>query len=180
MVNVIANRYAKAFLETLTKIEDASSVLASFYKFEEVCTANAELGSVLNSRSFLFDQKKKVLADVLSKLGIQGRAEQYLVTLLSKNRLKALPQIAKKFELLYLAKVGIIPLEVSSRKTLKDNEKEELEKKFSSLFGKKVKAYYAVEPKLIGGLKVSAFGKTYDGSLVGALKGFEDKRVGGV
>ena len=180
MASRVANRYAKAFLESLTKVEQAPEILAAFNQFQGLLEENKDLKLALHSQFFLIEKQKKVLKDVLALMKVPEKGGRFLTVLLEKHRLKELPEIIKRFEILYLNKSGVVPLEVWTRKAIKAPEKEELEKKFSKHFGKQVKAYYQVNPELIGGLKVEAFGKTYDGSVLSTLKNFEEKRIAGV
>jgi F0F1-type ATP synthase delta subunit len=62
---------------------------------------------------------------------------------------------------------------------LSNEEKKVLEGRFAKVLNSPVSASYLVTPALVGGLKVTANGKTYDGTLSGWLNQVEEVLVGG-
>jgi len=70
-------------------------------------------------------------------------------------------------------------LKVKTAEELDDSHKSKIEQRFGKILGKKVEARYEIDPSLIGGLRVDAGGRTYDGSVDGWLTSFEERLVGG-
>jgi F0F1-type ATP synthase delta subunit len=70
-------------------------------------------------------------------------------------------------------------VDVASSHGLSADEKKSIETRFSKILGNPVEATYLVDPKLVGGVKVTAAGKTYDGTISGWLGQFEEILVGG-
>lgn len=97
----------------------------------------------------------------------------------SAKRLGLLASVAERLQLILLESTNVMPLIVETATTLEADEKKKIEEKFQTLLGKKVEATYIVVPSLIGGLKATAGGRTYDGSLVGWLNSFEDSLISG-
>ena len=95
------------------------------------------------------------------------------------RRLGHLPGIANRLHLLLLESAGTVPLDVNAAVALTAEEKDKVERRFAKMLGKKVEANYTVDASLIGGLRVTVGGRTYDGSLAGGLNNFEEQLVGG-
>lgn len=79
-----------------------------------------------------------------------------------------------------LETANVIAVQVESATDMNADQKAKVERRFQSLLGKGVEASYRIDPKLIGGVRVTANGKTYDGSIAGWLSSFEEQLVQGV
>jgi len=74
---------------------------------------------------------------------------------------------------------NVVSLSVETATSLETDEKKKIEDRFTKILGKKVEASYKVDPALLGGLRVTAAGRTYDGSLTGWLSSFEESLITG-
>jgi len=81
--------------------------------------------------------------------------------------------------LILLDSANVVSLKVETATSLEADEKKQIEDKFTKILGKRVEANYQVDPALIGGLRVTAAGRTYDGSLTGWLNSFEESLISG-
>jgi F-type H+-transporting ATPase subunit delta len=77
--------------------------------------------------------------------------------------------VLEKIVQLNLEQSEKIYLHVNSSHLLSGEQKEALEKKFFHMLKKPVVASYEIDSTLLGGVKVFAEGKTYDGSVEGWL-----------
>ncbi|NBV51004.1 hypothetical protein EBR78_07275, partial [bacterium] len=78
-----------------------------------------------------------------------------------------------------LAAADVAALDVESSEELPAADRKKIEEQFSKLLGKKVEAHYSIQSQLLGGLRVTAAGRTYDGTLSGWLEKMEEKIMGG-
>ena len=118
-------------------------------------------------------------SDLVSKAKLSAEALKVLLTLSSAKRLDHLSAISDRLQLILLESANVIALQVETATTLESEEKKKIEDKFQKILGKKVEASYKVDPALIGGIKATAGGRTYDGSLVGWLNSFEENLISG-
>ncbi len=68
------------------------------------------------------------------------------------------------------AQLGFVEAEISSLRQLSAEEKRGLESQVERLTGKKVRAHYASDPGLLGGVMVRVGSTIYDGSMRGQLE----------
>lgn len=146
----------------------------------DLMESHRELDFALTSELFSVEERLKVLADLTGKLGISETGKRALSLLADAKRLRALRGVAQAYRELLLRNDGIIPMRVESRDELSATERKSVEKAFQSYFGKEVEASYAVDPQLLGGVRVSAEGRTFDGTLAAGLSVMKENLVGGV
>ena len=175
----ISRIYAKAvadFLGTESKIRAA---IAEFAEFGLLIESNPELHQVLSSAVFSEKDREGVLEDLTSRLKLSAETKKVFTVLSKMRRLDQLSGIASRLHLILLESAGTMPLDVNAAMTLTTEEKEKVERRFAKMLGKRVEAKYSVDANLIGGLRVTVGGRTYDGSIAGGLSGLEERLVGG-
>jgi F-type H+-transporting ATPase subunit delta len=81
-----------------------------------------------------------------------------------------LPVIARQFELELNNRLGITNVEIFSARELGASERQQLESQVAAITGRKVRADYKLDSKLLGGAVVRAGSTIYDGSVRGQLR----------
>lgn len=134
---------------------------------------------MLTTGVFSEEDRKAVLNDIFDKASVSADARRVLLVISELKRLRSLPEISVKLTELLLQGENIIPVSVGSSHSLGGEEKKQIESRFTKILGSPVEASYYTDPKLIGGVRVTANGKTYDGTISGWLNRFEEILVGG-
>ena len=178
-VGKISIRYAKAIFDSIKKESAVRTVAKELQAFGEMIAANKELKALTDSQGFSEKQKRGVVEDLVAKMGASDETKKVLLVLSENNRLSAVKGIAERLNVLLLNASSIVPLKVESSNQLDDSDKSKIENKFTQVLGKKVEATYHVDPGLLGGLKVTAGSRTYDGSIEGWLIEMEERLMGG-
>jgi F-type H+-transporting ATPase subunit delta len=80
-----------------------------------------------------------------------------------------LPEIVREVESELDTRQGFAEAEVTSARELSAIEKGTLEDKIATMTGKKVRAHYAIDPRILGGAIVRLGSTIYDGSIKGQL-----------
>jgi len=75
------------------------------------------------------------------------------------------------------AQLGFAEAQVTSARQLSEQEKRELESRVATITSKKVRARYAADPDLLGGVKVRVGSTIYDGSVRGRLQKLREELV---
>lgn len=174
----ISTRYAKAFYEFLNSPSQVRLAANDLKAFATVVNANEQLQQVLTTEIYSEKERRGVIEDLASKLEIKDGSKKILLLLSSQKRLTHIESIAERLIQLVLEANDIVQLSVSAAANLNDDEKKKIETKFQKILGKQVEATYLINPELLGGLKVTAGGRTFDGSLNGWLRGLEEKLIG--
>jgi F-type H+-transporting ATPase subunit delta len=165
----VASQYAKAFLDALKENEKVRTAIRELRAFSEAVESHPELRHVLTTDLFSDEDRRGVVEDIARRLAVSADTTKLLLVLSAAKRLKWVEGIAHRLNILLLNSVSIVPLDVTASSELVDEEKQKVEQKFEKVLGKKVEATYTVDPNLLGGLKVSAAGRTFDGSISGWL-----------
>jgi F-type H+-transporting ATPase subunit delta len=175
----VAHRYAKAIFEHAGSGAKARALGLELAKFAQAVGTSPELGRVLNSNLFPAAQRRPVVEDIAKKLSVSGEGLRVLLVLSEAKRLGSLAPIVDRLHELVLQSEDVVPLSVESAHALNNDEREKVEKRFSGMLGKKVEATYVLDASVLGGLRVTAAGRSYNGTLAGWLGAFQERLVGG-
>ena len=174
-----ALRYAKAAYDFLGDSKKASAVSLELKAFSELLFQNAELQNALTNEAFSTANRVEVVKDVCKKMGLSDEATRILGVLSENRRILVADSVAERLHQITLENADIAQLEVESSSELKAEDRTNIEAQFTKVLGKKVEAKYSLDPNLLGGLRVTAAGRTYDGTLSGWLEKMEEKLMGG-
>jgi F-type H+-transporting ATPase subunit delta len=175
----VTNRYAKAFFEGLRESKDSASVLEDLESFRVAASAHKELTALFASPGFAESEKTQIVSDIASKMKLSSAASRILIGLSRMDRLTALTPILARLRVLLLENQGVQPIHVRTAEPLSVEDKRAVENKFEKVLGKKVEATYETNKELVGGLRVIAGGRTFDGSVLGWLETLKERLVEG-
>lgn len=175
----VASVYAKAFFDSLGDNARAKKLAEDLTALNKIFSKNEELIQVFRAAGFSQAQRNGIIEDLAKAMGMSPEAKSALRVLSEGRRVGHMGPVASALRGLVLDAEGIIPIEVESAKALSGEEKAKLEKEFKALLGKPVEANFVENPALLGGLRATAAGHTYNGSLAGWLNVFEERLVGG-
>jgi len=175
----VASRYAKAIFDyqANAKVKDLVKELEAF---SQVLVAHKDLQQMTASEFFSGKKQKAVVKDLAEKMKLGVPASQTLQVIAEAKRLASLPNILERLKVLMLEAAGVTPLKVETATTMTADQREKVEGRFAKLLGQKVEATYATDDRLIGGLRVTAGNRTFDGSISGWLSAVEEQLVEGV
>lgn len=160
-----AKRYAQALLEVVPNPEAARAELAALAK---VVARTASYKQILLDASIIDEAaRQSVIKKLFPKL---SPVLQNLLGVLAADRaVGALPNVARDFSALVKTQLGLVDVLIESPYPLTQAEQERLLKSLP-LAGKKPVIATAIDKSLIGGVRVSLDGVTYDASVAGTLE----------
>jgi|GEM_PF-1577044 len=176
----LVDRYARAIFAYATESKAFDKVSLELGELSQAISSNSELERVLCSDLFSATERMEVLKDILKKAGVSDFSRRIMLMLGDVKRLNYLKSILNRAHELSLQSTGIIPVKIESGRKLAKPTMEKLELKMRDILGSKVEATYETIPGLIGGVKVTALGKTYDGSISGWLTVLNETLMGGL
>lgn len=165
----VAPRYAKAIFDLLSDPAQVEKALVEFKRFSDLIENNSDLQRALCTPIFSVEQRKAVIDDVTKIGGFTETMKRILSILAENRRLGHLKKIGDRLKLLLWEARNIAALNVESAIALTAEEKIQIEGKCKEILKQEVEAAYEIDPALIGGLRVTVGGVTYDGSLVTKL-----------
>jgi F-type H+-transporting ATPase subunit delta len=175
----VALRYSRAVFDFIKDPKEVAEATEELKALAKIIQGHSELSMVLTSSVFTTEQREGILKDLGAKMKLSKTTLRILTIVSSQGRMGLLGSIADQLNLIALEAAGSVAIVVQAASDLEKDEKKKIEKRFEKLLGKTVQASYEVDPALIGGIKVTAHGRTYDGSLAGWLSTFEEQLVGG-
>ena len=169
--SAIVSRYASALADVVTGPSgmDTAQVVQQLRSFEALLAGSAPLQNALASPAVAASRKRAIVQKLADQLGLGKIARNFLLVLTDHRRLGALTPMIDAFEIQVDERLGFVRAEISSARDLEERQKAGLAEQLSRLTGKKVRARYAVEPDLIGGVVARIGSTVYDGSVRGQL-----------
>jgi F-type H+-transporting ATPase subunit delta len=162
----LARRYARALLE-VAAADGEKAVLAlrdELRAFVPQLDAHPQLRLVLAHPVLGTDQKRRVVLALAERAKTSPLVKRLVELLSTRDRLGLLADVAEAFAELANTAHAVVAAEAVSAVPLAAEQKQALE---SALKGDaaSVELVERVDPALVGGLVVRAFGRTYDGSV---------------
>jgi F-type H+-transporting ATPase subunit delta len=167
----LASRYARALVDViLERHVDGNEARQQLRTMVDAVHESLELRRVWESPAVLAEQKRAVLDALAAKIGAAKPIRNFMAVIIDHRRLGALDDILRVFESELDARLGFAEVQVSSARPLAPEEQREVESRVERMTGKKIRASYASNPELLGGIVVRVGDTIYDGSVRGQLE----------
>jgi F-type H+-transporting ATPase subunit delta len=139
---------------------------------------NAALLEALSNPTVAYEQKAKLLNELIARTRVHPTTANFLRILLKNQRLTELPQVNAKLASVLDERAGVISAEILSARPVSDSTKVLLEKKLGEMTGKKTRLSFQTDESLLGGI-VTRIGSTiYDGSVRNQLRRLREELAG--
>jgi len=166
----VSSRYARALVEVVLEQRlDANVAREQLNSIAEAVRESVELRRVWESPAISAEQKRSVLDAIVGQISAAKAIRNFLAIVIDHRRIAMLDEMARQFGVELDAQLGFVGAEISSARQLSGEEKRELESQVERMTGKKVRARYASDPGLLGGVVVRVGSTIYDGSIRGQL-----------
>jgi F-type H+-transporting ATPase subunit delta len=137
---------------------------------ESLLTDSKELEHALLSPAVGKARKKAVVEKLATEMGLHRLIHNFLLVVVKHRRTHELPAMRRSFEAAVDKRLGWVPAEIASAKSLSDEQKKEIESSLQAKLGKSIRANYQVDPNLIGGIRARVAAREYDASVKGKLE----------
>ncbi len=165
----VARRYAEALVNASERLGSLSARLEELKGVAQAYAASKELQRFLGSPEIAPEEKGRLLNRVWSEAVGQPMME-LLSLLLSWDRIEHLPAIAEEAQAVAEERQGILRGQVVTAHPISAAETEVVARGVGRLLKKQVILERAVEPALLGGVRVIVGSTTLDGSVQAALE----------
>jgi F-type H+-transporting ATPase subunit delta len=167
----VSRRYARALVDAiLAQKIDADIARLQLRSIGQAVHDSDDLRRVWESPAVPPVQKRAVLDGIVKQMTVAKPIRNFIAILIDNRRIAMLDDIVRQFENELDNQLGFVEAEISSARTLTPGEKRDLENKVERLTSKKVRASYALDPQLLGGVSVRVGSTIYDGSVRGQLE----------
>ena len=177
-LQTIARRYAIALADVALKSGEAAAVQEELLGWGTMIASNALLKEVFGNPTVPYDQKRKVLQQLIQRTKVRKTTANFLEVLLRNQRLSEINEVNKWFALVLDERAGVVAAEVTTARPVAQESVEALRKKLASLSGRKVRLKFSTDEDLIGGMVARIGSTVYDGSIRNQLREMELKLAG--
>ncbi|MGP6155943.1 MAG: ATP synthase F1 subunit delta [Vulcanimicrobiaceae bacterium] len=164
----VARRYASAILSLAREAGKTDEIASNLRTVSNAIFGDQETRRFFLSPVFVRKQKALVLAGIF-----EGKLDEialHTVLLLVRKRREALlPVIVAEYDKLALAAAGKEPLEIVSARPLGQDEIDRIVTRLSRVNGAHYEVAVRVDPRLLGGVRITMGDRSIDGSIAGRL-----------
>lgn len=182
MALAAASRYAKALVDLATAPGAAvgpRQVVDQLRAFEAALASSVELRLVLLSPAVPPARKRAVVGRIGETLGLARLVRNFLFVVIDHRRIEHVGEIRAAFETVLDERLGVVRADVASAVPLTQAEQQAVAAQLTRLSGKRVRAEFAVDGALIGGVTAKVGSTIYDGSVRGQLETLRRKLTAG-
>jgi F-type H+-transporting ATPase subunit delta len=169
-LSVVAERYAAALADVAVERKNSETIKRNLAAFVEAFSSVADLRNALQSPALNAEVKRKVIAEVAGKMGLDVAVRNFIYLVVDHRRTEILPEMEEAFLSELNERLGIVDAEVTSAHELNDDEKRQLRSVLEQRTGKKVEARFQIDGALLGGAVVRLGSTIYDGSVRDQLR----------
>ena len=169
-MSAVAERYAAALADVAVGRKNSETIKRNLAAFVEAFSSVADLRNALESPALNAEVKRKVIAEVAGKMGLDVAVRNFIYLVVDHRRTEILPEMEEAFLSELNERLGIVEAEVTSAHELNDDEKRQLRTVLEQRTGKKVEARFQIDGALLGGAIVRLGSTIYDGSVRDQLK----------
>jgi F-type H+-transporting ATPase subunit delta len=166
----VARRYATALADVLLARGEALAVQEELAGWERMMESNPQLGEVFWNPAVPYEQKQKVLKQLLERTRVRQTTANFLQLLLKNQRLTELAEINQKLAQILDERAGVVGAEVISARPLPEAAKSSLQQKLLALTRRQVRLSFATDESLLGGMVTRIGSTVYDGSVKNQLE----------
>ncbi len=156
--------YAKALFLLATDLHQEDTVMQDMRLVHQVCKENHILNVVLSNPTLRESKKNAIIID-LFRDKVSATSEAFILFVLKKRRTINLKGIAAAYMDLYRESRGIVSGEVTTATEVDAATIDALRDKVAAITGKTVELECKVDPRLMGGFRISYNNNMYDATL---------------
>jgi F-type H+-transporting ATPase subunit delta len=160
-LSAVAERYAAALADVVMERKGAPDIPEGLAEFVDLFFASAELRNALESPAVEREVKIKIIDEVAEKMKLNEAVRNFICLVVDHRRTHMLREIVELDR-----RQNILKLAVTSARKLDDGERTKLIEVFKGKDSeKKVRASFAEDRTLLGGVVVRVGSTVYDGSV---------------
>jgi len=174
-VTAVATRYANALADVVTAAGSAlapQNAVAELRAFESALALPA-LRNALITPAVPPARKRAVIGRVADIQGLSRITRNFLFVLIDHRRIAEFSDVVSAFEQILDQRLGFARAQVASARELPEKQRTEITAALEKTSGKRIRAQFAVDPSLVGGVVARIGSTVYDGSVRGQLQALE-------
>lgn len=177
----LARRYARAALDVAAGqgTTVAAALVGELSALAALIEGNDELRRVLLNPSLGAEPRRRLLAGILAQAGATPLVARLVDLLARHDRVGLLPALAEEYAAALNQREGRVSAEAVSAVPLAEAQRAALAQALGSALGRSVELKARVDPAVLGGVRVTVGGRTYDGTVRSRLAALRERLVSG-
>jgi F-type H+-transporting ATPase subunit delta len=163
----LARRYATATFQLAQETKNVAGVQHDLHTFVEALNADEDVRKFFRSPVVDRKEKEAIVAQAFAKL--DPIALHTILLLIRKRRENLVEEIVAQYDVLEREARGAEPLQITSARPLEKNELNEIVQRLAAAFRTTFDVTQSVDPKLIGGVRITMGDRLVDGTVAGRL-----------
>lgn len=177
-LQTVARRYAVALADVTIARREEREVQNELDQWAAMIEAAPQLKEVFANPTVAYDQKRKVLEDLITRSRVRDTTASFLRVLLKNQRLSQLRDIADRYGYVLDDRSGVVAASVITARPIPEELRNSLHEALAAATGRKVRLSFTTDETIIGGL-VTRIGSTiFDGSVQGRLARLSENLAG--
>jgi F-type H+-transporting ATPase subunit delta len=177
-VQTIARRYATALAEVAIDRKAERQVQQEIEAWSNLLEDNPLLREVFSNPTIPYDQKRKVLEELIARTKISETTTSFLRVLLRNQRLAQLKYVVERFGQVLDDRSGVVAANVTTARPIPDDIKASLNEALAAAAGRSVRLTFKTDEAIIGGVVTQIGSTIFDGSVQGQLERLASDLVG--
>jgi F-type H+-transporting ATPase subunit delta len=161
----LARRYARAVMDIGIEAKNFEQLGREMRTLANAMDASPELVDTLSNPAFAREERLQIVEALLRRFAASKTTINFAKLLLDRDRLAAVPDIARELEVMIDDKIGRVSAVVTSATKLTPAQLTKLKTALEQTSGKKVDIEQREDPELLGGVVAKVGDIVYDGSL---------------
>ncbi len=167
--------YARAFLESAPPLYDVGAFLSAANSLADAIESNAGLRAFLASPAVAAEAKRKAVAALAAKAGLDTFGQRFFEVVLANHRILETGAILRGIAEAHDARQGIVRGRVTVATSIGDAEKSAIEDAVAARVGGRVKLSVDVDPAILAGFVAHVGSNVFDASAVAAIRRFREQ-----
>lgn len=177
-VQTVARRYASALADVAMERGEAKEIKEEIDSWSSLITSNPQLGEVFANPTIPYDQKQKVLEQLIERSHCRETTASFLRVLLKNQRLAQLHAVAERFAQILDERGGIVSADITTARPISEQVRGALHESLVTATGRKVRLSYATDESIIGGVIARIGSTVFDGSVQSQLQRLAEELAG--
>jgi F-type H+-transporting ATPase subunit delta len=178
-LQTVARRYATALADVAIERHEEREVQQELEAWASTIEGHAQLKEVFANPTVVYDQKRRVLDDLISTSRVRETTASFLRVLLKNQRLSQLRDVVARYGQVLDDRAGVVAADVTTARPITEELKNSLHETLAATTGRTVRVSFNTDDKLIGGF-IARIGSTiYDGSVRSRLERLAEGLAGG-
>lgn len=169
-LQTIARRYASALAEVAVARREEATVQEEINNWASLVDENDLLREVFSNPTVPYDQKRRVLEELITRTRVSETSASFLRVLLHNQRITELKYISERFGQVLDDRRGVVATKVTTARPLTEDLKATLMETMSTVAGRKVRLSFSTDEAIIGGVVTQIGSTIFDGSVQGQLE----------